>query len=138
VLDQAERRYVPGARSDGAFDGLGDPAWVGQVDDAASEEAHLAAFEVGAFRHEKLDVAVEVVDRGLACVERADESDRFRDMPGERDADLVCRPRHGLVALGRHAEDFQQVVSGRVLLADDPHGVSGVEALCPPKPGPAA
>src|SRR5690625_6994019 len=88
MLQQAQRRHVPGAGIDRGLYGERDAAFVDKIEDAAAEEADFASLECGRIRHEKLDIPVKVVDRTLACLERTGESDGGRYMPGEVDADL--------------------------------------------------
>ena len=113
VLDERLRGDVGDAGFARALGNPRDPLGVDGFGDRDAEESRrpLAGRVVG--RNQRLGIAVEVVDGGLAGGQRAVEPDADRDVAGVADADAVGGRIDGAEGVGAQARvQLQEVVAG--------------------------
>src|SRR5690606_34116996 len=90
MLEQRQRRHVVDARRDRRLDGPRDECFVYRMTEIEPEESGLHTAQL-VLRDEVLRVAVEMIDRRLARLERACDADVLRDVPDQLDPPFAPR-----------------------------------------------
>ena len=73
----------------------------------------------GGARHQRLDVAVEVIDASILRLERARQPDGLGHVPGKRNPELVGLGGHHIEGVARNARVNLEQVIARFLLVND-------------------
>ena len=105
------------------FDERRDPALVRLRDEIDAKD-----LRPGGARHQRLDVAVEVIDASIFRLERARQPDGLWHVSGKRNPELVGLGGHHIEGVARNARVNLEQVVARFLLRDD-HRDRGVGRL---------